>query len=125
MVVVVEDRRRWEELNPEILSLVFTRMAVDEMVRVVPFVCKPWMEVVAGPYCWSDVDVEEWCRRRNDSHAVDMVVKKVVRRSKFTIQRLSVYRMGESGFFFIAHWLVSLSTFLFSFFFLSFFFFSW
>ncbi|KAI3676643.1 hypothetical protein L1987_86255 [Smallanthus sonchifolius] len=102
-VVVSEERRMWEGLNPEILALIFVKMGVEEMVSRVPFVCKGWMEVVAGPYCWSEVDLEAWCRRRDDSHAVDLVVKKVVRRSKFTVQRLSAYRMGESGFFFVAH----------------------
>ncbi|KAI3742892.1 hypothetical protein L1987_60590 [Smallanthus sonchifolius] len=101
-VVVSEERRRWEGLNPEILALIFVKMPVEEMVSRVPFVCKGWMEVVGGPYCWSEVDLEAWCRRRDDSHAVDLVVKKLVRRCKFTVQRLSAYRMGESGFF-VAH----------------------
>nr|XP_043630925.1 F-box protein FBW2-like [Erigeron canadensis] len=96
--------RKWAGLNPEILALIFVRIdPVDEMVRSVPFVCKSWMEVVGGPYCWSKVDVQAWCRRRNDSDAVDLVVKKLVRRSKCSVQRLSTYRIGESGFFFIAH----------------------
>ncbi|KAI3742894.1 hypothetical protein L1987_60592 [Smallanthus sonchifolius] len=101
---VEEQWRSWEGLNPEILALIFARiMPVEEMVNRVPFVCKGWMEAVAGPYCWSEVDLQAWCRRRNDSHAVDLVVKKLVRRSKFTVQRLSAYRMGEPGFFFVAH----------------------
>ncbi|KAK9068868.1 hypothetical protein SSX86_012984 [Deinandra increscens subsp. villosa] len=98
-----EEWRRWEELNPEILALIFVRIPVEEMVSSLPLVCKGWNEAVAGPYCWSEVDLQAWCRRRNDSHAVDLVVKKVVRRSKFGVRRLSAYRMGESGFFFVAH----------------------
>ncbi|KVI05226.1 F-box protein FBW2-like [Cynara cardunculus var. scolymus] len=102
--VVVEQLRGWEGLNPEILALIFVRIPADAMVRGVPFVCKPWMEVVAGPYCWHDIDVEAWCRRRDVSRAVDVdfVVKKLVRRSKFTVQRLSAYRLGESGFFLVS-----------------------
>ncbi|KAI3739258.1 hypothetical protein L2E82_29657 [Cichorium intybus] len=98
-----ERRRPWEGLNPEILALIFVRIPAEEMVSCVPFVCRPWMEVVAGPYCWQEIDVQAWCRRRNDSHAVDLVVKKLIRRSKWSVQRLSAYRMGESGFFFAAN----------------------
>ncbi|KAI7727214.1 hypothetical protein M8C21_022509 [Ambrosia artemisiifolia] len=98
VVAVTQHWRRWEELNPEILALIFKKiLPVEEMVRSVPLVCKGWKEVVCGPYCWSEIDLEGWCRRRNDGHAVDMVVKKVVRRSKFMVQRMSVYGMRETG----------------------------
>ncbi|KAI3764228.1 hypothetical protein L2E82_14233 [Cichorium intybus] len=95
--------RRWEELNPEILALIFVRIPADEMVRNVPLVCKPWMEAVAGPYCWRDIDVAEWCRRRNEVRAVDLAVRKLVSRSKCTFQRLSTYRLGNPGFIFVAN----------------------
>ncbi|KAL8214077.1 hypothetical protein R6Q57_003526 [Mikania cordata] len=108
-MVVAEQRRWWDALNPEILALIFVKITpVEQMVSTVPFVCKGWMEAVAGPYCWSEVDLETWCRRRDDSHAVDLLVKKMIRRSKFGVQRLSAYRMGESGFFFAAHCVSSL-----------------
>ncbi|KAI3747017.1 hypothetical protein L6452_09459 [Arctium lappa] len=96
VTVVVEDRRRWEALNPEILALIFIKIPAYEMVRCVPFVGKPWMEVVVGPYCWQDIDVQAWCRCRNLNHAVDvdLVIKKLVCRSKFTVQRLFAYRLG-------------------------------
>ncbi|XP_076899201.1 F-box protein FBW2-like [Bidens hawaiensis] len=98
------ERRRWDGLNPEILARIFVKiLPVEEMVSRVPFVCKGWREVVAGPYCWMEVDLQPWAQRRNDSHVVDQVVKKVVRMSKFTVQRLSAYRLGESGFFSVAH----------------------
>ncbi|XP_071718857.1 F-box protein FBW2-like [Rutidosis leptorrhynchoides] len=103
-IIVVEEWRKWAALNPELLALIFVKIVpVDEMMKSVPLVCKGWLEVVAGPYCWSEVDVQGWCRRRNDSDAVDMVVKKVVRRSKCMLQRLFAYRVGESGFFYLAN----------------------
>ncbi|GKB76798.1 F-box protein FBW2-like protein [Tanacetum coccineum] len=97
--------RRWEDMNPEILSLIFVKIKeVDEMMRTVPFVCKPWMEVLDAPYCWSNIDILKWCRRSNDGNAVDLVVKKLIRRSKWSVQSFSAFRMGEPGFFFVAHW---------------------
>lgn len=102
-VAVKDERGRWEDLNPEILALILVRIPADEMVRNVPLVCKPWMEAVAGPYCWTDINVAEWCRRRNDSRAVDLAVSKLVRWSKCTFQRLSAYRLGNPGFVFVAN----------------------
>ncbi|KAK1426630.1 hypothetical protein QVD17_15307 [Tagetes erecta] len=98
-----EDRRSWESLPPEILALILAKIniPVEEMVQCVPFVCKAWMETVAGPYCWSEVDLRRWSRRRNDSHTVDLVVEKLLRRNKFSVQRLSAYRLGELGFCFM------------------------
>ncbi|XP_071719696.1 F-box protein FBW2-like [Rutidosis leptorrhynchoides] len=93
-------------MNPEILGIIFRKITkeVDEMVRTVPFVCKTWNEVVSGPYCWSEeIDVSCWCRRQNDSDKVDTVVKKLLRRSKCTVNRFCSYRLGESGFFYVAH----------------------
>ncbi|KAI3719667.1 hypothetical protein L6452_20569 [Arctium lappa] len=102
-VAAKDERGRWEDLNPEILALIFVRIPADEMVRKVPLVCKPWMEAVAGPYCWRDINVAEWCRRRNDIRAVDLAVSKLVRWSKCTFQRLSAYRLGNPGFVFVAN----------------------
>ncbi|OVA10437.1 hypothetical protein BVC80_917g62 [Macleaya cordata] len=93
----------WEGLNPEILALIFIRIAADELVRVVPFVCKSWREVVAGPYCWSDIDIEQWCRRCNRPEKIDLAVRKLIRRSKGTFRRLSVYKLTNSGFCFVAN----------------------
>ncbi|KAI3781857.1 hypothetical protein L2E82_11884 [Cichorium intybus] len=80
--VAVEEGPRWEGLHPEILALIFSKIPPIELVRCLPWVCKSWMEVVAGPYCWEDIDIQAWCRRRNDSRAVDQVVKKLIPRSK-------------------------------------------
>ncbi|KVH97380.1 F-box protein FBW2-like [Cynara cardunculus var. scolymus] len=102
-VAVKDERGRWEDLNPEILALIFVRIPADEMVRKVPLVCKPWMEAVAGPYCWLEIDVADWCRRRNDSRVVDLAVGKLVRWSKCTFQRLSAYRLGNPGFVIVAN----------------------
>ncbi|XP_076899199.1 F-box protein FBW2-like [Bidens hawaiensis] len=103
LVPVTERWRPWDALNPEILGLIFVRIPIEEMTKRMPFVCKGWLDTVMGPYCWSEIDLEAWCRRRNDSHTVDQVMKKLIRRSKFRVQRLSTYLMGETGFFFTAH----------------------
>ncbi|KAJ8565524.1 hypothetical protein K7X08_008100 [Anisodus acutangulus] len=97
---------RWDELSPEILASIFVRIVPQElMVRSVALVCRSWMETVAGPYCWVEIDLEEWCRRcciANRSHLIDPTVRKIVRRSRFTFRRISTYRLGNVGFSFAA-----------------------
>lgn len=97
---------RWDELSPEILASIFVRIVPPElMVRSVSLVCRNWMETVAGPYCWTEIDLEEWCRRcciANRSHLIDPVVRKIVRQSRSTFRRLSTYRLGDVGFSFAA-----------------------
>ncbi|KAM7472566.1 hypothetical protein LguiA_010749 [Lonicera macranthoides] len=104
--VIITDKEEkiispWETISPEILALVFVRVPADELVRSVALVCKAWLAAVAGPYCWTDIDVEQWCRRcTSSSDVIDSAVRKLVRRSKCTFQRLSAYRLGNSGFSF-------------------------
>ncbi|MCL7035155.1 hypothetical protein MKW94_025349 [Papaver nudicaule] len=93
----------WESLNPEILSDIFIRVhEQDGLARAVPFVCKPWREVFDSPYCWSDIDLEQWCRRVKNTGTIDFAVKKLVRRSKGNFHRLSVYMLSDLGFAFVA-----------------------
>lgn len=93
-------------MTAEILSSIFVKIKeVDEMMRIVPFVCKPWMKVVDGSYCWSNIDIENWCRRKNDEKKVDPVVQKLIKRST-VVQSFAAYRMGEPGFSFVAGWYV-------------------
>ncbi|XP_009626075.1 F-box protein FBW2-like [Nicotiana tomentosiformis] len=98
---------RWDELNPEILASIFVRIVPAEvMVRTVALVCRSWMEAVAGPYCWAEIDLENWCRKcciANNFHLIDPLVRKIIRRSRFTFRRLSTYRLGNVGFSFAAN----------------------
>ncbi|CAL9150100.1 unnamed protein product, partial [Musa hybrid cultivar] len=90
---------RWEDMNPEVLALVFVGMPADVLARTVPFVCPSWREVMAGPYCWSEIDLDQWCRRVDRSDVINFVVRRLVRRSRGTLRRLSAYRLSNSGFF--------------------------
>ncbi|KAF5952525.1 hypothetical protein HYC85_010469 [Camellia sinensis] len=95
---------RWEGLNPEVLAQIFVRIEAAERVKTVGLVCRSWLEAVAGPYCWTDIDIEQWCRRSNRPlHLVDSAVRKLVRRSKCTFTRVSACKLGDSAFSFIAN----------------------
>ncbi|XP_057975768.1 F-box protein FBW2-like [Malania oleifera] len=94
---------RWESLNPEVLALVFVRIPADELVRVVSLVCKSWLAAVAGPYCWKEIDVEEWCRRSRRPDWIDSAVRKLVRRSRGDFGLLAAFKLGNAGFSFAAN----------------------
>ncbi|PPR98577.1 hypothetical protein GOBAR_AA22086 [Gossypium barbadense] len=96
---------KWEDLNPEILALILVRIPAEERVATASLVCKSWMSCVLGPFCWSDIDIQDWCCRRHLAvEYVDSAVRKLVRRSKGTFRRLSAFRLGDSGFAFAANW---------------------
>ncbi|KAK9167629.1 hypothetical protein Scep_002820 [Stephania cephalantha] len=103
-----EGEGRWEGVSAEILSLVFVLVPADELLRTVPFVCRAWREAVAGPECWADIDIEKWCRRCNCPYRIDYAVRKLVRRSRGTCTRLSVYNLSDYAFAFVADWWVFL-----------------
>lgn len=95
---------RWEELSPELLAEICSRLTADETSRVVPFVCRAWRDVVMGPYCWASVDVEQWCRRVDRTDLIDAAIRRLVRRGRGLLQRLSAFKLGSSAFCDAAQW---------------------
>ena len=59
------EKAMWEGLNPEILALIFTRIPAEQRIVVLSLVCKSWSQCLCGPYCWADIDIEQWCRKTN------------------------------------------------------------
>ncbi|KAG6503188.1 hypothetical protein ZIOFF_035499 [Zingiber officinale] len=53
------DARAWEELIPDALSLIFRNLPLQEILTVIPRVCKSWSRVVLGPYYWQKIDIDE------------------------------------------------------------------
>ncbi|KAG0460351.1 hypothetical protein HPP92_020237 [Vanilla planifolia] len=94
--------RCWDGLNPDVLALIFMKIPSDELARTAPFVCRGWRETLSGPYCWSEIDIEEWCRRVDREDVVDVGVRRLVGRSGRTLRRLTACRIGNSGFSFVA-----------------------
>ncbi|PIA25248.1 hypothetical protein AQUCO_12100005v1 [Aquilegia coerulea] len=95
----------WEDINPEILGgLIFIKIKpVDELIRVIPFVCKTWNEVINGPYCWNDIDIQQWCRRCHDIDRIDNAVRKLIPRSIGVLRSLSVYMLSNAAFAFLVN----------------------
>lgn len=81
--------RAWGELLPDVLSLVFQKTSLQEILTVVPAVCKSWRMVVLRPNFRQDIDIEEWCRRSKRNN-VERMVEMLVMRSQGSMRKLSV-----------------------------------
>lgn len=95
--------RGWEELIPDALGLIFRNLPLQEILTVVPRVCKSWGRAVAGPYCWQEIDIEEWSQRCK-SDQLDRMLQMLISRSCGSFRRLIVSGLSnESIFSFIAN----------------------
>ncbi|GLJ48749.1 hypothetical protein SUGI_1028030 [Cryptomeria japonica] len=90
--------RPWEELIPDALALIFKKMSFQEILTVVPAVCKSWRKVVLQPDCWQEIDIEDWCRRCTPE-AMERMVKMLVHRSRGSMRKLSVFGLTNDPIF--------------------------
>ncbi|KAK8947498.1 hypothetical protein KSP40_PGU020295 [Platanthera guangdongensis] len=56
----------------------------------------------ADTYCWSKIDIKEWCRRVNLVNDIIVGVTKLVTLSRGMVHRISAYHIGSYGFSFTA-----------------------
>ncbi|PRQ27730.1 putative F-box domain, leucine-rich repeat domain, L domain-containing protein [Rosa chinensis] len=47
-----DERRRWEDLDTDCLTNVFSRVEMESLFLAVPFVCKSWYKTSLNPLCW-------------------------------------------------------------------------
>jgi len=85
-----EEYRCWEELLPDALGLIFRNLPLQEVLTVLPRVCKSWGRVVAGPYCWQEIDIEEWSQQQSKPEQIGRMVELLVGRSGGSCRRISV-----------------------------------
>ncbi|XP_074571169.1 F-box protein FBW2-like [Curcuma longa] len=94
--------RAWEELIPDALGLIFRNLPLQEILSVIPRVCKSWSRTVSGPYCWQEIDIDEWSQRCKPEQ-LDQMLHMLIDRSCGSFRRLSVSGLHtESMFTFIA-----------------------
>lgn len=83
------DLREWDELIPDALGLIFKNLPLFEVLTVVPRVCKSWGRAVTGPYCWREIDIEEWSRNR-EREIIDRMLRLLISRSCGSLTKLTV-----------------------------------
>lgn len=86
---VASDFRSWDELIPDALGLIFSNLSLQEKMTVIPRVCKSWAKAVTGPYCWQEIDIEEWSNRCQPRQ-LDRMLQLLVTRSSGSLRKLSV-----------------------------------
>lgn len=98
--------RRWDELIPDALWLIFRNLSLQEVLTIVPRVCKSWGKAARGPYCWQEIDIEEWSKNRCPDN-LDRMLQLLITRSCGSLRKLCVSGLShESSFSFIANKLV-------------------
>ncbi|KAL2531403.1 F-box protein FBW2 [Abeliophyllum distichum] len=104
------DFRRWDELIPDTLGLIFKNLPLREVLTVIPRVCKSWGRAVMGPYCWLEIDIDEWSRNRKPE-IVDRMLQLLIGRSCGSPRKLCVSGLsGDESTLFIANHAKSLQT---------------
>ncbi|MBA0623785.1 hypothetical protein Godav_009226 [Gossypium davidsonii] len=102
--------RHWDELIPDALGLIFSNLSLQEVLTVIPSVCKSWRKAVTGPYCWQEVDIEEWSSRCQPHH-LDRMLRMLITRSSGSLRKLCVSGLhNDSIFSFITENAGSLQT---------------
>ncbi|GMI98054.1 SKP1/ASK-Interacting protein 18, F-BOX WITH WD-40 2 [Hibiscus trionum] len=105
-----DDFRCWDELIPDALGLIFRNLSLQEILTVVPSVCKSWRRVVTGPYCWKDIDVEQWSQQCRPE-TLDRMLQMLITRSSGSLRKLCVTGLAnDRSFSFIADNAKSLQT---------------
>ncbi|GKV41136.1 hypothetical protein SLEP1_g48707 [Rubroshorea leprosula] len=89
------DFRRWDELIPDALGLIFRSLSLQEVLTVIPRVCKSWNKVVSGPYCWQDIDIEEWSSYCRQPEKIGRMLEMLIRRSSGSIRKLCISRLQK------------------------------
>ncbi|KAF6170356.1 hypothetical protein GIB67_043046 [Kingdonia uniflora] len=88
--------RRWDELIPDALGLIFSSLSLQERLTIIPGVCKAWGRAVTGPYCWQEIDIEEWsnqCRRE----LIDQMLEMLIRRSDGSVRKIRVANISNDS----------------------------
>lgn len=105
------DKGSWDELIPDVLGLIFSNLSLEDVLSVVPRVCKSWYKVVMGPYCWQIIDIEEWSDHQSHLNQIERLLRLLITRSNGSIRKLSVSRLQYDHIFsFIADNARSLQT---------------
>lgn len=81
--------RRWDELLPDALGLIFRNLSLQEILVDIPRVCKSWRKTVLGPYCWQEIDIMDWSLLR-DPDTVNRMLQMLITRNSGSLHKLCV-----------------------------------
>ncbi|XP_042478211.1 F-box protein FBW2-like [Macadamia integrifolia] len=106
----VGDIRCWDQLIPDVLGLIFSKLSLEEKLTVIPTICKSWRKAVMGPYCWQEIDIVKWCYRYQPDELLDRMLQMLIG-IVGSPRKLRVVRLPNDAIFsFIADHADSLQT---------------
>ncbi|KAK4285466.1 hypothetical protein QN277_002160 [Acacia crassicarpa] len=92
----------WDDLTPDLLTLIFTLIPICDRVLNIPLVCKSWAQAIADPFCWQQVDLYRDDRRLRHTNLADkreIMVRKLVPRGSGSLDTLCVYGLQSLSIF--------------------------
>ena len=89
------DIRQWDDLIPDALRVIFSNLSLQEVLTVIPNVCKSWRKAMTGRYCWQEIDIEEWSSRCQPNH-FDRMLRMLITRSSGSVRKLCVSGLSRN-----------------------------
>ena len=97
------ETRQWDELIPDALGLIFKKLPLEDILTVIPRVCKAWGQAVQGPYCWQEIDIDDEWSIDCASEKLDRMLRLLITRSSGSLRKLRVSCVNnDDTFAFIA-----------------------
>lgn len=96
-IVEVEESKGWEEMIPDALELIFKSLSLQEILTVIPGVCKSWKKAVTGPYCWQEINIDEWSQR--NPQYIDQMIHMLITRTSGFLRKLCVSNLPNDHIF--------------------------
>lgn len=90
--------RSWDELLPDALGMIFSNLSLEEILTVVPRVCKSWATAVKGPYCWQEIDILEWSSGSQPDQRYRML-EMLIFRSRGSLRKLCISGLNCNSVF--------------------------
>lgn len=90
--------RQWDELIPDALGIIFKKLPLEDILTVIPRVCKAWGKAVQGPYCWQEIDIDEWSIDR-EPEKLNRMLRLLITRSSGSLRKLHVSCVNDDQIF--------------------------
>ncbi|KAL2893742.1 F-box protein FBW2 [Bienertia sinuspersici] len=90
--------RQWDELIPDALGLIFKKLSLEDILTVIPRVCKAWGKAAQGPYCWQEIDLDEWSTDCQPDK-LDRMLRLLITRSSGSLRKLHVSCVNNDQIF--------------------------
>ncbi|KAI9116360.1 hypothetical protein K1719_012527 [Acacia pycnantha] len=103
---VVSIPGRWDELIPDLLALIFSKVPIRDRVTAIPLVCKSWAQALTYSFCWQEIDLspcidrdDRRLRHTNLADKRETMVWKLLPRSSGSLHTLCVYGLKSLSIF--------------------------